>query len=144
MRAAHLQMLERLEPGRGDPVSLRIFAERVRNHFFDLSRIIERICKKLGANDRQAWHDRRTILTADNPLASFGTWLCDRAAGYLNPYDIAEEQLRASDGVRRLKRQVHHQKLSHQRTDLTSRKSCERCNGEHRLDQCNDFKKLHG
>ena len=41
-----------------------------------------------------------------------------------------------------MKRQVHHQNLSHQRSDLTARKACERCNGEHRLDQCNDFKRL--
>ena len=59
MRAAHHQAIKRLEP-KQDPASFKRFAERIRTHLFDLSRIgetgttdlIERICLKLQLPDR--------------------------------------------------------------------------------------------
>lgn len=54
--------------------------------------MIERICRKLSANDRQAWHNRHAILSTDNRLISFRMWLCDRAAGYLNHGQLTEPE----------------------------------------------------
>ena len=150
MRAAHLQMLEKLEPGRGDPVNLKRFAERVRNHFLDLSRIgeqgntdiIKTICRKLWANDRQAWYDRRLNFSADHSLTAFGPWLCDRATGYQNPYDIAAEQLRSHEIGKHVKRQVHHQNLQKPNAENQSRRAREQSNGNHRLKHCPEFGKL--
>ena len=39
LRTAHLKMLDQLDPGKGDPTALERFAEKVRNHLFELSRI---------------------------------------------------------------------------------------------------------
>ena len=66
MRAAHHQAIKRLEP-KQDTASFKRFAERIRTHLFDLSRIgetgttdlIERICLKLQLPDRLAWNEDR-------------------------------------------------------------------------------------
>lgn len=62
MSAVHLQALGRLEVLRGNPAEFNWFAERVRGHLIDLSRIgessqtdiIERITQRLQLNDRLA------------------------------------------------------------------------------------------
>ena len=65
MRAVHLQALDRLEVPRNNPAEFCRFAERVRGHLIDLSRIgesgqtdiIERITQRLQLSDRLAWND---------------------------------------------------------------------------------------
>lgn len=65
MRAAHMQAVEKLNPGRG--ALPKRYAERIRTHLFDLRRIggsnavdiIEKICSKLSVHDRLAWNDSK-------------------------------------------------------------------------------------
>ena len=62
MRAAHLHVLDKLEPGKG--TTFKRFAERVRTHLFDLDRIggvtspdlIGKLSKKLIPQDLLEWN----------------------------------------------------------------------------------------
>ena len=68
LRAVHLQIIEKLEPGR-NPTTLKRYAEKIRTHLFDLSRLreesnmnlIERICVKLNIQDQLAWTEQRGV-----------------------------------------------------------------------------------
>jgi hypothetical protein len=81
MRAAHHQAIQKLET-KQDPASFKRFAERIRTHLFDLSRIgetgttdlIEKICLKLHLNDRLAWNEDRRGRIEDRSLNTFGMW----------------------------------------------------------------------
>ena len=42
MRAAHMQAIDKLDPGRGNPTLLRRYAERIRTHLFDVCYLGER------------------------------------------------------------------------------------------------------
>ena len=81
LRTAHLKMLDQLDPGKLEPMALERFAEKVRNHLFELSRtgghsngdVIERLCHKLAIQERQAWNEHRRHLTEVDQLASFSS-----------------------------------------------------------------------
>jgi hypothetical protein len=98
MRAAHHQAIQKLET-KQDPASFKRFAERIRTHLFDLSRIgetgttdlIERICLKLQLPDRLAWNEERRGRIEDRSLNTFGMWLCSRASAYQNAFTIAAD-----------------------------------------------------
>jgi hypothetical protein len=100
MRAAHHQAIQKLET-KQDPASFKRFAERIRTHLFDLSRIgetgttdlIEKICLKLHLNDRLAWNEDRRGRIEDRSLNTFGMWLCSRASAYQNAFSIAADQV---------------------------------------------------
>lgn len=100
MRAAHHQAIQRLET-KQDPASFKRFAERIRTHLFDLSRIgetgrtdlIEKICLKLHLHDRLAWNEDRRGRIEDRNLNTFGRWLCSRASAYQNAFSIAADQV---------------------------------------------------
>ncbi|EFX75868.1 hypothetical protein DAPPUDRAFT_249870 [Daphnia pulex] len=104
MRAAHIQAIERLE-FKNEPRVFKRFAERVRTHLFDLSRIgeassadiIEKVCFRLNQQDRLDWNAGRRGRLEFRSLNDFGTWICDRASDYLNAYSIAADQV-DSDG----------------------------------------------
>ena len=121
-------------------MALESFAEKVRNHLFELSRIgdhsngdvIERLFHKLVIQERQAWNEHRRHLTEEDHLASFSSWLCDRAASYQNVYDEEPPRAAANQTTRR----VHHQLL---RPDP---QHCAKCNGRHRLEQYPEFSSL--
>jgi hypothetical protein len=103
MKAAHLTALGQLEP-KGEGASFKRFAEKVRSHLFDLSRIgetsaadvIEKICLKLNLQDRLAWNENRRGRIEERSMNEFGSWLCSRAAAYQNAYSIAASQMNAS------------------------------------------------
>ena len=98
IRAIHLRALDQLEQPT-DALGFKRFAEKVRTHLFDLCQIgedfnpdvIERVCAKISINDRLAWNERKVLVGNGGHLNQFGTWLCSRAASYLNAYDIAEQ-----------------------------------------------------
>ena len=68
----------------GEGASFKRFAEKVRSHLFDLSRIgetstavvIERICLKLYLQDRLAWNANRHGRLEERSLNEFGFWFC--------------------------------------------------------------------
>uniref|UniRef100_A0A5S6Q9W9 Uncharacterized protein n=1 Tax=Trichuris muris TaxID=70415 RepID=A0A5S6Q9W9_TRIMR len=90
IRAAHLQDLDRLVPGKS-PSQLKRFAERARTHLFDLSRlgevanmdIVDRLVAKLTLQDRLAWHETCQRDDERFSLRKFGRWLCNRAAPHI-------------------------------------------------------------
>ena len=93
-------------------------------------------CHKLAISERQAWNERRAYLTEEDQLASFSSWLCDRAASYQNAYD---EDPTKGVMARTSRRQVHHQLLQAEETDP---QRCTKCQSSHRLDQCPEFAAL--
>ncbi|KAK4007059.1 hypothetical protein OUZ56_012215 [Daphnia magna] len=100
MRAAHHQAIQRIE-AKQDPASFKRFAERIRTHLFDLSRIgetgttdlIEKICLKLQLPDRLAWNEERRGRIEDRSLNAYGMWLCSRTSAYQNAFSIAADQV---------------------------------------------------
>ena len=103
IRAAHLQALEKLHPGRDNSAQLKRFAEKVRTHLFVLTQmgggddlyLIDMICSRLEIGDRLAWNERpprKPIDGGSEKLNEFGKWLCAGAWAYHNPYDIVAEQ----------------------------------------------------
>ncbi|EFX65163.1 LOW QUALITY PROTEIN: hypothetical protein DAPPUDRAFT_265126 [Daphnia pulex] len=99
MRAATLQAIDKVEL-KNDPAIFKRFAERIRTHLFDLSRIgesnapdlIEKISMRLQPPDRLEWNRGRRGGLETRSLNAFGSWLCERAAEYQNAYSIAAEQ----------------------------------------------------
>lgn len=178
MRAAHLQALEKLSIPRNDPTALKRYAEKVRTHLFDLTRIgetghadiIERLSQQLSITDRMAWNEGRRGGLEHRSLNQFGMWLCNRAANYQNAYLIAAEQVNSSgqkshqpssfhqknrfggqsssSGERRQARTNHgtaKPNREEKRTPMaenTPPPSCLKCEGEHRLETCVQFKNL--
>ena len=159
MRAAHLQALEKLETPKGDPVAFKRYAERVRTHLFDLTRIgetghadiIERVCQKLKLADRLAWNEGRGTGLERRSLNQFGNWICARAAAYQNAHSIAAEQLDPPAGKQNsspdgtTKRQVRaHQSSTKTNVRSKTKRSpyCLCCKAEHWLESCPQFKLL--
>ena len=155
MRAIHFQALDNLEAPRGNPTEFCRFAERVRGHLIDLTRIgemghadiIEKITLKLQLNDRLAWNDGRGTGLEHRTLNEFGSWLCNRATAYQNPYTIAAEQLRSELKSNRHRRTYHgavQPKYSSKSEEQKNQKYfCFKCeNTSHRLADCVTFKKL--
>ena len=99
MRAAHIAAIERLE-FKNEPRVFKRFAEKVRTHLFDLSRIgdasstdiIEKVCLRLNQQDRLDWNKGRRGRLEFRSLNDFGTWIGERASLYQNIYAIAAEQ----------------------------------------------------
>lgn len=153
IRAAHTQALEKLEL-KSDPTTFKRYAEKVRTHLFDLSRIgetatadiIERICLRLNLADRVAWTSGRGDGLESRSLNEFGSWLCQRAAAYQNAHSIAAEQMAVPGQNQRGER---HQARTNKAEGKTrpqgkgkpsNRPFCFRCEGEHRLEDCQQFK----
>lgn len=153
MRAAHLQAIDNLEL-KNDPVIFKRYAEKVRTHLFDLSRIgemtsvglIEKICLRLQLHDRLAWNDGRKGGLETRSLNTFVVWLCERATAYQNAYSIAAEQTtpiqKSSVRFATRSNQVSskHSSTSHTSSKSASRLFCFKCEGEHRLESCGAFK----
>lgn len=122
MRAAHLQALDRIDIPRGDPASLRRFAEKVRTHLFNLScigetgdaDIIERLAQKLQIQDRLSWNDGRRGGLEYRSMNEFGSWLCLRASAYQNAYSIASDQSSRPSGSMRPGQSQQQMQLPHQ------------------------------
>ncbi|XP_057380669.1 uncharacterized protein LOC130703066 [Daphnia carinata] len=156
MRAAHLQALDRLEL-KGEAGAFKRFAERVRSHLFDLSRIgemstadvIEKICLKLNLQDRLAWNEERHGRLERRSLNDFGTWLCSRASAYQNAYSIAASQANFSapmnKGFNPRRTRIHQasSKTHEGGIGMQSNKPyCFKCEKGHRLSDSEDFKAL--
>ena len=153
MRAAHIGAISRLEPGKG-PSGLKHYAEKVRNHLFDLKRIgedvdpdlIERITSKLAVQDRVAWNEVKRGLADKLDLDYFGRWLCDRASSYLNAFDLADEQGKKSAGLssssKSNKTIVRTNHTSASSGPNPSKRSCPSCSESHHLRDCSSFKSL--
>ncbi|XP_057366947.1 uncharacterized protein LOC130687793 [Daphnia carinata] len=156
MRAAHLQAIDKLEL-KHDPSNFKRYAEKLRTHLFDLSWIgvtssadlIERVCQRLQLQDRLAWNMERRGEVEDRTLNSFGSWLCVRASAYQNAYSIAADQLPSPSTKTNHRHQVRsHQSVTKTQTEVTPPKPrvvvafCFRCEKEHRLAECEDFKTL--
>ncbi|KAI9551057.1 hypothetical protein GHT06_007663 [Daphnia sinensis] len=75
MRSAHIQAINQLD-FKQDPTSFKRYAERIRTHFFDLTRIGETAAADL----------------IERVLSDFGSWLCHRATAYQNAHSIAADQ----------------------------------------------------
>lgn len=170
MRAAHQQALERLEMPKGDPKAFRRFAERARTHLFDLSRIgetnhsdiIEKLSQRLTLNDRLAWNNGRDDRLAPGmdlrTLNQFGAWLCSRAAAYQNAYSIASDQLSGANlktknvgfsaqPKPRQQGQTHHgsaiaDAMDKPKPKEKSSRYCFKCEREHQVEACPEFKDL--
>ena len=155
MYAGNLQAIDRLDL-RNDPVSFKQYAERIRNHFFDLSRIgetvnpnlIEKVCQRLQPLDRLDWNAGRRGDMETRTLTSFGTWLCERAAAYQNAYSLAAEQQQAANkpGVRFNARanKIYSRPVNNASSKPARKPFCFKCDcgGDHRLKDCRDFKAL--
>ena len=171
IRAIHLRALDQLEQPT-DALGFKRFAEKVRTHLFDLCQIgedfnpdvIERVCAKISINDRLAWNERKVLVGNGGHLNQFGTWLCSRAASYLNAYDIAEQQMRTESapsssfkpqwgrpkgnnvGQSNVPRQARtHQTFvppSSSKNEAQSKPKpvCAKCASNHLLEQCPQFK----
>ncbi|XP_045035900.1 uncharacterized protein LOC116931615 [Daphnia magna] len=156
MRAATLQVIEKVEL-KNDPATFKRFAERIRTHLFDLSRIgeynapdlIEKICMRLQPPDRLEWNRGRRGGLETRSLNAFGSWLCERAAEYQNAYSIAYEQ--TSSSALKPHHWPHarsHPASSAKATDnysapkVTFRPFCFKCEGYHKLENCSRFKAL--
>ena len=87
----------------------------------------------MAIQERQAWNEHRRHLTEEDQLASFSSWLCDRAASYQNAYDEEPSRAAANQTTRR---RVHHQLLQ------PDPQHCAKCNGRHRLEHCPEFSSL--
>ncbi len=155
MRAIHFQTLDNLEAPRGNPTEFCRFAERVRGHLIDLTRIgemghadiIEKIALKLQLNDHLAWNDGRGTGLEHRTLNEFGNWLCNRATAYQNPYTIAAEQLRSELKPNRHRRTYHGVEQPKYSSKFEEQKNkppyCCKCEiTGHRLSDCFSFKKL--
>ncbi|KHJ40363.1 Tas retrotransposon peptidase A16 [Trichuris suis] len=150
IRAAHLQALYKLDPGRTPSQMLR-FAERVRTHLFDLSRtgetantdIVDCLLAKLSIQDRLGWHEMCQRDSGPLSLPKFGHWLCSRAAAYQNAYELVAEQ--SSNITKEVPGKIsRNQARSHTMTSQKDRDkwTCHCCTGSHSLSACMDFKKL--
>jgi flagellar biosynthesis GTPase FlhF len=157
MRAAHIQAIERLE-FKNEPRVFKRFAERVRTHLFDLSRIgeassadiIEKICFRLNQQDRLDWNAGRRGRLEFRSLNDFGTWICERASDYLNAYSIAADQVDA-DGPATSRGNFPRRANTHYSSVDTSEGAgavstkkpfCYKCEKEHWLQECESFKAL--
>ena len=152
MRAAHIQAIDKLE-FKNDPASFKRFAEKIRTHLFDLTRIgeastadiIERVCQRLSLHDRLAWNEGRWGQTEHRSLNDFGSWICQRAASYQNAYTLAADQMALAA---KEKASEHRRARTHQgSTGVNEGKSrsnkspfCFKCEKDHRLSECSDFK----
>ncbi|XP_057377375.1 uncharacterized protein LOC130698707 [Daphnia carinata] len=154
MRAAHLQALDKLEIQKNDPASFKRYAEKVRTHLFDLTRIgeagtsdiIEKICLKLQLSDRLAWNSDRGNGLERRNLNQFGTWICARAAAYQNAYSIAADQLNGGTSKSKDRQYTRNNQTSAEARDreprIPSSAYCFKCEGSHKLDDCHSFKDL--
>lgn len=69
-RATHFRAITQLNPGRNSSATFRRYAERVRTHWFDISRLgescksdlIDKICAKLHPQDRLACDTLKRIV----------------------------------------------------------------------------------
>ena len=112
MKAAYLQSLDLLVPPR-DQSGFKKYAEAVRTHLFELTRIgetghasiIDRVAQKLSFNDRLAWNEGKHGRLEFRPMNHFGAWLCSRASAYQNACTIAANQIIGAS-----KPQPHHSK----------------------------------
>ncbi|XP_045028164.1 uncharacterized protein LOC123471199 [Daphnia magna] len=154
MRAAHIQALEKLEFQKNDPASFKRYAEKVRTHLFDLTRIgefaaadiIERICLKLQLADRLAWNTDRGSGLERRSLDQFGSWLCNRAAAYQNAYSIAADQTSGVPGKARDRQHTRTNQVQGETRGRDNRQPnssyCFNCEGSHKLEDCPSFKGL--
>ncbi|XP_045027086.1 uncharacterized protein LOC123470616 [Daphnia magna] len=150
IRAAHLQALDRVEPP--TPATFRRFAE-----------------KKLQPHDQLHWNDGQRGGLERRTMNEFGLWLCTRAAAYQNAYSIAAEEHQRSNNPARPPQAVNnpyhqkrhswaHQASTNQRagpargapaptpregtTPAPKTSYCFKCEGEHRLADCQFFKNM--
>ena len=155
MRAATLQAIDKVEL-KNDLAIFKRFAERIRTHLFDLSRIgesnapdlIEKISMSLQPPDRLEWNRGRRGGLETRSLNAFGSWLCERAAEYQNAYSIASEQNTSSVLKPPRSHARSHPASSAKATDnhsapkVTFRPFCFKCEGDHKLENCSRFKAL--
>lgn len=142
MRAAHVHAITQLDPGRNNSATFRRYAERVRTHLFDISRLgescnsdlIDNICAKLHPQDRLAWNTLKPRSTGSIDVVEFGTWLCNRAQAYQDPIEIAKEQARASSRTH-----TGHTFQSNKNNESSRQAKCYNCKGDHWLEKCPDF-----
>lgn len=154
-RGAHIQAIDRLEL-KSDPRMFKKFAEKIRTHFFDLSRIgevsspdvIEKVCLRLSLHDRLAWNEGKWDDLDHRSLNDFGRWLCNRASSYQNAHSVAAEQMApATKGnsfdIRRTAR-THQRSATLPETKETrfNHPFCFKCKKGHRLTKCTDFTNL--
>jgi hypothetical protein len=157
MRSAHIQAINQLD-FKQDPTSFKRYAERIQTHFFDLTRIgetsagdlIEKVCLRLSLHDRLAWNEAKWGQLEHRSLNDFGSWLCHRATAYQNAHSIAADQSTSfqknnadTRGDSRRNARTHQ---GTSRAGFKQRSSskpfCFKCEKEHRLVECNEFKEL--
>ena len=146
LQAANIRRLEQLEPASPDsPSAFYCYAEQVRLHLFDLTRIgeasnssvIEKITSRLTVEDRRDWNVFVRNLSRVAQLNEFGDWLVERAQSCISPSQIVAEQY--PDTARRSTKMVkNHVIMADERTKKTR---CPRCSQEHWLDKCKFFQK---
>ena len=155
MRSAHIQAINQLD-FKQDPTSFKRYAERIRTHFFDLTRIgetsaadlIEKVCLRLSLHDRLAWNEGKWGQLEHRSLNDFGSWLCHRATAYQNAHSIAADQStsfpkRNADARGDARRNARtHQGTSSAGFKSSGKPFCFKCEKEHRLVECNEFKEL--
>jgi hypothetical protein len=137
---------------KNDPAAFKRFAEKIRTHLFDLSRIgesssadlIEKISLRLQLQDRLAWNDGRQGGFETRSLNVFGSWLCSRAAAYQNAYSIAADQLHVPTPKygNRPQARTHLASTSSASKNVHFPLFCFKCEGAHKLDHCSQFKSL--
>ncbi|KZS10472.1 Uncharacterized protein APZ42_025068 [Daphnia magna] len=158
MRAAHHQAIQSLET-KQDLASFKRFAERIRTHLFDLSKIgetgtadlTEKSCLKLQLPDRLAWNEERRGRIEDRSPNAFGMWLCSRSSAYQNAFSIADDQVNPTSSKptnhrRQARTHQSSEKMSGEQKQVSFRLPGKpfffKCEKKHRLSECEDFKLL--
>ena len=130
------------------------------------SDIINRICQRLQLADRLAWNEGKGLGLELRTLNVFGEWLCNRADAYQNVFSTAYEQ---GSGAHKFgaSSSRHHSSGGgkgghHVRTHKTAAAAasnatprpaaaksttkkapyCFKCEGAHRIEECDTFKKM--
>ena len=146
MRASHIQAISQLDPGRNNANAFKRYAQRVRTHLFDISRLgeksnedlIDRICAKLHPQDRLAWNTIKPRNDDNVDINEFGAWLCNRAAAYQDPIEIAKEQMRNP-----FKKPSSHTFQATESNNINvNRSECPLCSNDHWLEKCPEFVKM--
>lgn len=157
MRSTHIHAINQLD-FKQDPTSFKRYAEQIQTHFFDLTRIgetsaadlIEKVCQRLSLHVLLAWNEGKWGQSEHRSLNDLRSWLCHRVTAYQNAHSIAAEQTTpfpknnadARGDVGRNARTHQGTSRAGFRQKYPSKPFCFKCEKDHRLVKCNEFKEL--
>jgi len=169
MREALRQELDLIQIGK-DATGFKRSALSIRTYLFELSRIgessstdlIAKLCQKLKQSDLLVWNEGRGTALESRTLNEFGEWICRRADGYQDILSIVADQrnnasARPVGATFKPQNPARTGSMQQQqgRTHVTGQTAagkqnppndqppfCFKCEKDHNLENCDDFKKL--